>query len=115
MIPMKRFLLMLLIAFAVPVQGLAAVNAGICMAVGHHDAPGQVFDHDHAPVAAVQADSDDGDADQGNGHCGSAGSIASSPAPVVPVIAGLAVQTQYAGGPAGAPPDSLERPPLVLL
>lgn len=122
MIQIKRFLLLLVIAFAVPVQGMAAVSSGICMTFGHHDAPGQAADHHHGPVAGAQADdSSGGDADhQGGAHCGpcvaccGASSIASSSARVVPVLPGLAVQPPYVEGVAGILPDSLDRPPLAL-
>lgn len=120
MIQIKRFLLMLMIAFAVPVQGMAAVSSGICMAFGHHDAPGQLADHDHAPAVVAEADSDGGDTHSGGAHCGpcvaccGASSIASSAPLVVPVVPGLAVQPHHAEGVAGVLPDSLDRPPLAL-
>jgi len=44
---LSRFLIALTLAFAVPVQGMAAVSAGLCMALGHHDA-GAAASHDHA-------------------------------------------------------------------
>ena len=120
MIQIKRLLLLLMIAFAVPVQGMAAVSAGICMAFGHHDAPGQLADHDHGPAASTHADTAGGDADQGDAHCGpclsccSVASIASLPVAVVPIVPGVAVQPHYAEGVAGVLPDSLDRPPLAL-
>lgn len=120
MIQIKRFLLLLVIAFAVPVQGMAAVSSGICMAFGHHDAPGQAADHHHGDAAGAQADSDGGDAEQGGAHCGpcvaccGASSIATSSARVMPVLPGLAVQPLYVEGVFGILPDSLDRPPLAL-
>lgn len=114
MIRIKRFLLMLVIAFAVPAQGMAALSAGVCMAADHHDAPGQVSDQVHAPVGAVPADAGDGDGDPGGAHCGGAGSIASLPAPAAPILPAPAVEPRYADGVARALPDRLDRPPLSL-
>src|SRR5213082_1732905 len=44
---LTRFLLALAIALAVPVQGFAAVSAGLCMALGHHGDQG----HSHGANA----------------------------------------------------------------
>ena len=118
MIQIKRFLLLLVIAFAVPVQGMAAVGAGICMAFGHHDAPGHVADHDHDVAGSTEVDPAGGDTDQGDAHCGpcvsccGVASIASPALAVVPIVSGLVMQPHYADRVAGLVPDSLDRPPL---
>lgn len=120
MIQIKRLLLMLVIAFAVPVQGMAAVSAGICMAFGHHDAPAQLAEHEHPVAGSTDADSADGHANQGDAHCGpcvsccGAASIAASPVPVVPIVPGVAIQPHYTEGVAGLLPGNLDRPPLAL-
>jgi len=43
----SRILIALALAIAVPAQGAAAATAGMCMALGHHDA-GMAASHDHA-------------------------------------------------------------------
>jgi len=125
-----RLLAVLLLAITIPVQGMAAVTAAQCMAVGHHqDGAGQ-DDHAHDQAAAdgheqpSHSHSDAGDANQGDdgkqSNCGPctaccasasiAGparlSILTSPSNVAYVFSQLP--------PPGVQPDGLDRPPLAL-
>jgi hypothetical protein len=48
-----RFLLIVMLALAVPFQGALAVSAGPCVALGHHDgAAGDGLDHAQNPHCA---------------------------------------------------------------
>lgn len=122
-----RALLVLLVSLVVPIQGVAAAGADLCMALGHHDG---LAAHDHAAPVHDGHDADAGAADHhgpaggGNSHdahcppcvscCAAAAIATSSPALFVPekpatsVVA--AVLPQYSG----VVPDSLDRPPLAL-
>lgn len=118
-----RLLAATLLALAVPLQGMAAVAAGQCMAVGHHqDAGGQdhgshAHDGDagtHEHPADMQADEDQ------SPHCGpcaaccasasmaapAAASVLAAPSPVEHFFSQLA--------PPGVEPQRFDRPPLVL-
>src|SRR5436190_9451231 len=109
-----RLLVALALVLAVPVQGLAAATADLCMALGHHD-------------AAVHTHDGDGGAHQHHGHdspatdkhcapciaCCAAAAIALS-APLV--IADERADSVVAAGPralVGIPLDTLDRPPLA--
>ena len=71
--PVKYFRLLVAfaLALAIPLQGAAAVTAGICMAIGHHDAAGAPAPHDHGAEDGHHADhsmpGDDGGSD--SAHC----------------------------------------------
>jgi hypothetical protein len=125
-----RFLAVALLALAIPIQGWAAVTAGQCMALGHHqDGAGEV-DHAHAQDAVGHdhaAHSHAGEGATGHGddggkqpHCGpcaaccASASIAGAAAScVVP----SACQTPYVLAqfpPIGVHADALYRPPLAL-
>jgi hypothetical protein len=121
------------IALVVPLQGMAVVVAGQCMAFGHHeataghDSDGQAPDgqdghnhaaHSHADDTASMAQSDEGD---GNGaHCGPCTACCASAAIAGP--SGVSIlsspsNTTYAFSqfpPIGVQPDGLDRPPLPL-
>ena len=122
------------IAFVLPTQGVAAVTAAQCMALGHHqdatghgnhaDAqPGGEGGHDHAMHA--HADDDAGNADSeeagSNGsHCGPCTACCASASIAGP--AGLSIVSWASNAPyvfsQFAPPsvplDSLDRPPTAL-
>lgn len=109
---LKRFLLAVAIAIAVPVQGFAAVSAGLCMALGHHDSPvdtaGEAHPdgHDHGAT--------------GHGPCGPCMGCCASAA--IAGTSGIALQLPRIPAPvaaaplqpAGVAPDKLDRPPLAL-
>jgi hypothetical protein len=130
-----RGLVALLLVATVPLQGLAAVTAGLCVAMGHHGSDiasshghgddadaghrhGEGHDHSIMPVPNDVASSDDGG--QGQSHC----------APCVSCCAAAAItshatlrllDTAPEGAIAakkyaipGALPAELDRPPLAL-
>ena len=117
---LKRLLLILVLAFAVPGQGLAAVSAGICMALSHHDAPAALGGHDHGQHGGGGADSGTADADQGDAHCGpcaaccGTASISSSVVPLGSDAPRAAIEMHPVTQPARFLLDGLDRPPLAL-
>lgn len=124
-----RFLAALLLALTVPVQGMAAVTAGQCMSLGHHQGgAGQNSDahelgadgHDHAAHSH-----DDGGItqyDEGGkaSHCGPCAACCASASiagPVGVTIPSSPSNTKYVFSqfpPPGFQPDGLDRPPLAL-
>jgi hypothetical protein len=125
-------LLAFVIALVIPVQGMAALAAGICMSLGHHDTvaadPGHAahghdaddhapHTHDQAGAAAPAADAgDDGHA----AHCepctGCCTSV-SIAAPIVFTVAASPTHPEYLlpqHPPLGLRPGGLYRPPLAL-
>ena len=129
--PAMRFLRLLLIvgvALLVPLQGLAAVAAGQCMALGHHQGgdghahqdtqDGAGHDHDaHVPA-------DDGAVTHGDDgkspHCGPC--VACCASASISGTAGIAIDSSPSHAryffsqaqPLGVQPDGLFRPPLAL-
>jgi len=118
-----RILAVALLALAVPVQGLAAASAALCMAVGGHDGQDHAAAaHHHDPAAPAH---DHGQASSegqqsGNAHCPPCVSCCAAAAiaptakielPEAPPVAAIAA-TQY--WIAGVLPDQLDRPPLAL-
>src|SRR5262245_32202869 len=110
-----RSIVVLLLVLAVPVQGTAAVTAGLCMAVGHHDAGHGVDGHDGNSAAHEHPD-----ADHSKPHC----------APCVACCAAVAISSRaslfepdrpaalqiaaVAASFTGISPARLDRPPLAL-
>jgi hypothetical protein len=104
---LKSFLVVIALAFALPLQGFAAASAGLCMVMGHHG------EHGHA--------SHSGDQDSHLGSlCGSCfdccASIALTSIDVVHVYAApapgpVAFDPLRGASLRSAPPD---RPPLAL-
>jgi ABC-type Zn2+ transport system substrate-binding protein/surface adhesin len=119
-----RILAAALLAIAVPIQGLAAVKAGLCMAMGghdgqqshsaaahHHHSAGEPHDHDQAPSENHHA---------GKAHCPPCASccataaIAPTAAIALPEAApatAIAVPQYWIPG---VLPADLDRPPLAL-
>lgn len=126
----SRFAAVLLLALAIPVQGMAAVAVGQCMAFGHHqDAAGQES-HGHAADAA-DADEhaahshDDQDAQHGDegakrAHCGPCTACCASASIAGPT--GISIRSSPSNvtyffsqfPPLGFQPNGLDRPPLAL-
>lgn len=134
-----RWVLFLAVALAVPVQGVAAVAAGQCMAFGHHDG-GMAAAHDapnngHEGGPGHQGHGD-GDAYGSPGHeshqapqqddgasadhcapcvaCCAAAAISPSFQPLDP-HSGTEFLVEATGTPfSGIAPESLDRPPLAL-
>jgi hypothetical protein len=127
-----RLLAVLFLVITIPVQGLAAVTAGQCMALGHHDDRGGQENHAHAHDGVDDHDHDQaGDSHSGdtavNGdeggkasHCGPCAACCASA-----TIAGSArlsiLSAPYAVEylfsqfpPLGVQPAGLDRPPLAL-
>lgn len=115
-----RLLVAFALVLAVPLQGLASVTAGICMATGHHDA-GAPASHDHghdADDAVTHGSTDSGHSS--DAHCPPciACCAAASIAPAVQVFAPHdsppAATAALPFLPAGFLPEELDRPPLAL-
>jgi len=124
-----RLLAVLLLACAIPVQGMASVAAGQCMAFGHHqDGAAQadhdqdgVDGHDHAAHSHDDAAAQQGDEGGNTSHCGpcaaccaSAASIAGPVGMLIPSSASNASYLFSQFPPLGFQPDGLDRPPLAL-
>jgi hypothetical protein len=123
-------LLAIALAVAVPIQGMAVITAGQCMALGHHqDTSGhdsQAKDghdgHDHAAHShADEADHADGEASDGKaGHCGPCTACCASASIAGPAAMSILSSTSDApyvfsqSPPMGVQPDGLDRPPLAL-
>ena len=120
MIQIKRLLLLLLVAIAVPVQGAQAVAAGICMTLGHHEVPAQTADHDHSDGSHSHSEAGDAETDEGNAHCGpcvsccGAATMAAPAYPVLPIVPVSVVQVHYGEPSPGVLSSTLDRPPLAL-
>jgi len=130
MLPVKLLRLIAVIAaLVVPLQGIAAVAAGICMSMGHHQSAAadgghgeQGHDgHDHA----THSHSDTGEASaadfgEGKPHCGPCMACCASASIAGPVAFPISASTfhpQYLFSqypPLGVEPHGLYRPPLAL-
>lgn len=128
---LTRFLVALAIALAVPAQGYAAVAAGLCMALGHHQdtqaGANERGTHDHAAASAsdhsAAAAHDDGDKSEKShdkAHCPpcvsccAAATIAPAAGIGVPEIPPVAAVPSAPYSLAGILPEKLDRPPLAL-
>jgi hypothetical protein len=122
-----RILAVALLALTIPVQGMAAVTVGQCMAFEHHqdgaghEPHGHTADgasgHDHA----AHSHNDDVSKQGGDtSHCGPCTACCASASIAGP--AGLAIPTSASNAPyvfsqfppLGVQPDGLFRPPLAL-
>jgi hypothetical protein len=125
-----RFLA-LAMALVVPLQGMAAASAGICMSLGHHDTTaadhahgeqaGQHDAHDHAMHSHSDGEqASAGDAAGDASHCGPCMACCASASIAGPLALAIAssqphlhdVFSQYP--PLGVEPAGLYRPPLAL-
>jgi hypothetical protein len=122
------------IALAVPIQGMAAVTAGQCMALGHHqgagahDSESRAQDghdgHDHAAHSHSHSEAGskaDGDESGANGaHCGPCTACCASASIAGPAALSIVSSPSNAPyvflqfPPLGVQPDGLDRPPLAL-
>jgi hypothetical protein len=129
---LSRIIAVLLVAVALPLQGLAAVTAGQCMSFGHHEHSagyenhgqehGQPSDgavaHDHA--AHSHDDAKDGGTATHSAHCGActaccaSASIAGRASLSIPSSPAAAEYVFSQLPPPGFQPDGLDRPPLAL-
>lgn len=111
-----RLLIVALVALAVPLQGMAAVAAGQCMALGHH--------HDASPADGHAHDDHADGHDDGGGkssHCGPcaaccAGSASIAAAAILLIVTAPSSAKQDLSQlpPRGVQLDRLDRPPLAL-
>jgi hypothetical protein len=129
----SRLIVAFVLAFAIPLQGLAAATAGVCMSLGHHqgDMSAHHADpsapHDHA--AGHGHDGDSGhDGDHGASHENDGDSAHCAPCVACCAAASIAPADQVllaAQSPAAAVavvpylhpgflPEKLDRPPLAL-
>src|SRR5262245_53378239 len=125
-----RLMVVVILACAVPLQGIASVAAGQCMALSHHD-DGSNADHSHSHDTGGELDlaahghSDDAASSHSHGdekgaHCGpcvaccASVSIVSTVALVWPVVAHAGIDEFSYVLLAGVRPDELYRPPLSL-
>ncbi len=115
-----RLLIALVMALTVPLQGLAATAAGICMAMGHHEAGlaaghAQAPDHSHDSNASSPHD----DSAAQNDHCAPCVSCcaAASISAVPQILSSAAPATEAIpaspASPPGILPDGFDRPPLA--
>lgn len=122
MLRLTRLLIAFALALTIPLQGLAAVTAGLCMAMGHHQADmsapaHEAPAHDHgADHTHEQQDSDSDD----SAHCApcvaccAAAHIAPADHVYLPEFSPAAAIAVLPPGSAGFLPEQLDRPPLVL-
>ncbi|HEX2333004.1 MAG TPA: hypothetical protein VHI32_07515 [Burkholderiales bacterium] len=114
--------LAVLVALVVPLQGMAAVAAGQCMALGHHEDGGEHnSSHAHAPDSHSHADSGKpvGESET-NADCGPCiaccSSVSIAPLYGASILPPPAI-AQYMFSqfpPIGIEPDGVYRPPLSL-
>lgn len=128
-------LLAIVIALVVPLQGMAVVVAGQCMAFGDHEAAAGHDSHSHGQAADVQdnhdhvrhshaddtASSAQSDESSGNSaHCGPCTACCASASIAgpggVPILSAPsnAKYVFWQFPPIGVEPDGLDRPPLAL-
>jgi hypothetical protein len=119
-----RVLVLAVLALAVPLQGVAAVTAGQCMALEHHE-DGHGGGHDDGQDASTHSHGDEHQANQAgeeqqSSHCGPCTACCASASiagPVALLIQSSPSDTQYLFSqfpPLGVEPHGLDRPPLAL-
>ena len=116
-----RILAVALLILAIPVQGLAAVSAGMCMAMGGHDGHHSTSAHDHGDASVAHDHEHAASQDQqSNAHCPPCASCCATAAiapttgtvlPEAPLVAAIATAQYWI---AGVLPRNLDRPPLAL-
>jgi hypothetical protein len=115
-IKLLRLVVAFALALAMPLQGLASVTAGVCMAVGHHDA-GTPGSHDHGDGPDHSTPHDEG---SDSAHCApcvaccAAASIAPASQVFVPEVSPPAAIAAVPLLHPGSLPEELDRPPLAL-
>jgi hypothetical protein len=115
-----RILAAALLALTIPIQGLAAVKAGVCMAMGAHDDHHRsAVAHAHGAYAHDHEESSSEGSHAGNGHCPPCVSCCAAAviAPTTKVSLAEAAPFAAITAPqywiAGVLPDNPERPPLA--
>ena len=124
---LSRLLIVLVLALMVPIQGIAAVGADLCMGLGHHGHGSAGHEHGsaghghgHDGPAPVHHHDEGKGTDKSSAHCPPCASccattaIASFPDVVIPDQPGYSVLAESVAFFAGAPLHRLDRPPLAL-
>lgn len=115
---LTRLLTAFALALTIPLQGLAAATAGVCMAMGHHQTDMSAAAHDHG--ADHRQDEDGSDHSSDGAHCApcvaccAAAHIAPAAHVYLPEISPAAAIAASPSLPAGFLPEKLDRPPLSL-
>ena len=123
-----RALALAMLVLAIPVQGFAAVSAGICMAFGHHGDAAAAHDHgtaaeqEHDHGATANHHDDDGVGNKASDDsrcapcvsCCAATAIASYPPFPLPGEAASPLVQAPTASLDGVAPQLLDRPPLAL-
>jgi hypothetical protein len=111
-----RLLIAFTLALAIPLQGVASVTAGVCMAIGHHEA-GTPDSHEHGHDSDHSAPHED---DSATSHCApcvaccAAASISPARQVYLPHDSPPAAIAALPFLPPGFLPENLDRPPLGL-
>lgn len=122
---LARTLLAFAMALLVPLQGMAGVNAGLCMDLGgHHEAPAAAHEHgsahDHGTADHHDHSSAGNENTAGTAHCPpcldccAAAAISSFSEFFIPEAAASSVVAQIPPSFSGIQPETLDRPPLAL-
>ncbi len=128
MLRLTRLLIAFALALTIPLQGLAAVTAGLCMGMGHHQADmsapaheAPAHDHgaddshaDHSHDQQEDSSSDDGAHCAPCVACCAAAHLAPADRVDLLELSPAAAIAVLRPGSAGFLPEQLDRPPLVL-
>jgi len=106
---LSRLLLLLAIALAVPLQGIAGASAGLCMASAHHQDMGSMDHEQHAGGFSPESSYCPPCV-----SCCAAVAIAPAAEPPLPSVAPAPPVAPSQHSIAGFLPEQLERPPLSL-
>jgi hypothetical protein len=111
-----RLFAIAVLAVSLPLQGMASVAAGQCMAAGHHHDAG---DQDHAahPHSDHGGDKQQGEKHAHCGPCAACCASASIAGQVALLLLPSASNTKYLFSPLpplAVEPDGFDRPPLAL-
>ncbi len=120
MVKLARLLFIAVVALVVPLQGMAAVAVGQCMALGHHQGAVGQDDHHHDAGDLGHDHGSQAHDDEGDAHCGpctaccASATIAAANDHLGPTSPSIAPYVFWQFPPFGDQPDALDRPPLAL-
>ena len=108
-----RLLVVAVLMLAVPIHGLAAVAAALCLTPGHHEAEDA---HDHGMGVDDAAHDHAANDASGSQHCGAhaPASISAAPKISIPGAPRAGVVPALLPSPGRKLPSELDRPPLAL-
>lgn len=117
-----RLLAVSILAISVPVQGAAAVAAGVCMTFGHHDdeAAHDMHAHDRDGASGYEHAANGGNEGNATPHCPpcvsccAAAAITSYPPLALPERPAVQAVSPLPPLFSGVTPENLDRPPLAL-